>query len=225
MRIFPRPRTLGTRLAIGPDGEAWYARSHPTRAIGRVDATRTFAVPDTIGDGQTLVGGRDGALWFLTADAVGRVSLDGTFARVALPEAFTRLSYPPRRFVAGRTNTVWVADGRELAEVDAHRILRTWSLPNASSSIAALTVGCDGTVYVADTLEPSSRDSHPTAASKSTTLVCTRSTASRRHPTAGCGTSATPMRRTKRSGRLRSRPYNNVSPALRVPASLRASLR
>jgi streptogramin lyase len=152
MRIFPRPRTLGIRLAIGPDGEAWYARSHPTRAIGRVDGKRTFAVPDSIGDVQTLVGGHDGALWFLTADAVGRISLDGAFARVALPEAFTRMSYPPRRLIAGRTNTVWVADGRELAEVDAHRILRTWLLPNASSAIAALTVGCDGTVYVADTL-------------------------------------------------------------------------
>jgi PQQ-like domain len=152
MRIFPGPRSLGIRLALGPDGEAWYARTHPTRAIGRVDGTRTLAVPDAIGDIVALAGGHDGALWFLTDDAAGRVTLDGTFSRVALPETFPRGSYPPRRLVAGRTNTVWVANGKQVAEIDARRVLRTWSLPNASSAIAALTAGCDGTLYVADAL-------------------------------------------------------------------------
>ncbi len=91
-------------------------------------------------------------MWFLTADAVGRLALDGTFARVALPESFTRAGYPAPRLVAGRANAMWVTAGKQLAEVDAHRVLRTWSLPNASSTIAGLTVGCDGSVYAADAL-------------------------------------------------------------------------
>jgi hypothetical protein len=152
IRIFARRPSLGVRLAAGPGGEAWYARSHPTREIGRLDRTRAFSVPDAFGDVLALVGGHDGALWFLTADAVGRLTLDGKLSRVLLPEAFSRTSYPPRRLIAGHRNTVWVANGKQVAEVDAQRVVRTWSLPNASSAIAALTVGCDGTLYVADTL-------------------------------------------------------------------------
>jgi hypothetical protein len=40
--------------------------------------------------------------------------------RVALAEAFKRMSYPQRWLIAGRTNAVWVPNGRELAVVDAH---------------------------------------------------------------------------------------------------------
>ncbi len=149
VRIFAPRRMLGIRLAIGPDGEAWYARTHPARTIGRVDGARAFGVPDAIGDVLALTGGRDGALWFLTADAVGRLTLDGRFSRVALPPGFSP-TYPDRRIVAGGKSTVWVSSGKRLAEVDAQRVLRTTSLPNASSTITALAVGCDGALYAAD---------------------------------------------------------------------------
>ena len=44
--------------------------------------------------------------------------------------------------------------GKQLVEFDAQRAIpaHVVSLPNASSGIAGLTVGCDGTVYAADTL-------------------------------------------------------------------------
>ena len=151
-RRFSKRGRLGVRLAIGPDGEAWFARSHPANIIGRVDGTRTFAVPTRFGDVLALVGGHDGAVWFLSADSIGRVGFDGTFTRVPLPEDFADHGYPKRRLIAGLTKTVWVAAGGKLAEVDARNVLRTWSLPNASSGIAGLTIGCDGTVYAADTL-------------------------------------------------------------------------
>jgi outer membrane protein assembly factor BamB len=149
VRISAARRMLGIRLAIGPDGEAWYARTHPARTIGRVDGTRAFAVPDALGDVLALTGGRDGALWFLTADAVGRLTLDGRFSRVALPPELST-SYPARRIVPGGKSTVWISSGKRVAEVDAQRVLRTTSLPNASSAIAALTAGCDGALYAAD---------------------------------------------------------------------------
>jgi hypothetical protein len=39
-----------------------------------------------------------------------------------------------------------------VAHADRHGVLRTVRLPNASSRLSALTVGCDGTLYAADAL-------------------------------------------------------------------------
>jgi hypothetical protein len=50
------------------------------------------------------------------------------------------------------SGTVWVGGARSVAHADRHGVLRTVRLPNASSRLSALTVGCDGTLYAADAL-------------------------------------------------------------------------
>ena len=67
----------------------------------RIDGTRAFAISDDVGDVLALAGGHDGALWFLTADAVGRLAPDGTIGAMALPEAFARAAYPASRSSLG----------------------------------------------------------------------------------------------------------------------------
>ncbi len=139
------------RLAIGPDGEAWFARSHPTRTIGRVDGTVHVDVPDDVGDVLALRGARDG-LWFATASALGFVTRSGTLSRVALPDGFLEGGYPALRLAVAPDGTVWVGGMQAVAHADRHRVLRTVRVPNASARLSALTVGCDGTLYAADML-------------------------------------------------------------------------
>ncbi|MDB5039856.1 MAG: Virginiamycin lyase [Candidatus Eremiobacteraeota bacterium] len=152
-RALPRLRRFGRgiRIAIGPDGEAWYARSHPTREIGRVAGGPRFAVPDEFGDVIVLAGGTDEAMWFVTAaGGLGRVTTSGSFSHVALPEGFDNRTYPTMRLVAAPHGRVWIASRNRLALMNAHAIERSYTLPNASSAVVALTVGCDGTLYAAD---------------------------------------------------------------------------
>jgi len=152
-----RPQRIGRflgaiRLAIGPDGEAWFARSHPTRTIGRVDGTIHVDVPEDVGDVLALRGARDG-LWFATANALGFVTRTGALLRVPLPDGFLPpRGYPPPRLAVAPDGTVWVGGEKAVAHADRHGVLRTVRLPNASSRLSALTVGCDGTLYAADAL-------------------------------------------------------------------------
>jgi hypothetical protein len=139
------------RLAIGFDGEAWFARSQPTRTIGRVDGTVHVDVPDDMGDVVALRGAPDG-LWFATANALGFVTPSGTLSRVALPDGFPARVYPGPRLAVAPDGTVWVGGVQAVAHADRHGVLRVVRLPNASSRLSALTVGCDGTVYAADAL-------------------------------------------------------------------------
>src|ERR1700681_4900888 len=146
------PSFLGAiRLAIGPDGEAWFARSHPTRTIGRVDGTIHVDVPDDVGDVLALRGARDG-LWFATANALGFVTRAGALLRVPLPDGFLARAYAAPRLAVAPDGTVWVGGEKVVAHADRHGVLRTVRLPNASSRLSALTVGCDGTLYAADAL-------------------------------------------------------------------------
>jgi streptogramin lyase len=151
-RALRRPSFLGAiRLAIGPDGEAWFARSHPTRTIGRVDGTIHVDVPDDVGDVLALRGARDG-LWFTTANALGFVTRAGALLRVPLPDGFLARAYLAPRLAVAPDGTVWVGGEKAVAHADRHGVLRTVRLPNASSRLSALTVGCDGTLYAADAL-------------------------------------------------------------------------
>jgi streptogramin lyase len=56
------------------------------------------------------------------------------------------------RLAVAPDGTVWVGGQKALAHADRHGVLRTVRLPNASSRLSALTVGCDGTLYAADAL-------------------------------------------------------------------------
>ena len=153
------PRLVpGIRLAIGPDGYAWFARSHPRGEIGRVDGSRTFDLPDGWGDALVLRGGGDGALWFLTQTRVGRLTLTGRFTSLPLPRYALRWrGFPLVGLTPGWKGTIWLSVGRRLIEMNAHRVLRTIALPNAGIGVRAATVGCNGSLYAAETVSQIAR--------------------------------------------------------------------
>lgn len=139
---------IGIRIATGPDGEVWFARSHPTRMIGRVQGTARYDIPEEFGDVLSLRGGNDGALWFVASKGLGRMTTDGAFTRIALPERQT----PSRvMLTSGAGATMWVLDpDGHLMQVDVHRVVRALTLPNATDRVVAMTTGCDGALYVAE---------------------------------------------------------------------------
>lgn len=153
------PNTSGIRLTIGPDGEAWFARTHPTREIGRVDGTRRFAIPDTVGDVGGLRGTRDG-FWYATRTAVGHVTVAGVFT--ALPISLDRLHYRPV-LAPAPDGSLWVAEGARIVHATHRGVLLRTELPNATLSVQAATVGCDGVLYAVENaarvarVEPSGR--------------------------------------------------------------------
>ena len=153
------PPSSGIRIAIGPDGEAWFARSHPTREIGRVDGTRRFAIPDAIGDVGALRGTRDG-FWYAARTAVGHVTVGGSFT--ALPVSLDRLHYRPV-VASARDGSVWIAQGAGIVHATRGGVLLRTALPNATLSVQAATVGCDGVLYAIENwnriarVEPSGR--------------------------------------------------------------------
>jgi len=139
------------RIALGPDGAIWFARNHPRPEIGRVVDGSGFAIPATAGPALQLLGGDNGALWFLSHTVVGRMTTDGHFSQVALPAAFTTLRDRPQlTLVAGPGGTAWVFSDTTLVQFDATHILRTLTLPNATLKITTAATGCDGALYVGE---------------------------------------------------------------------------
>jgi streptogramin lyase len=140
-------------IALGPDGNAWFARTIPQRQIGRVDGSRIFDVPEDYGDPQQIQGGSDGALWFLTRTTLGRVTAAGDFSKIRLPEAIAKWQgYPFPMFIAAGDGTAWLAAGPNLYQMSARGVLRSASLPNTTIGVQAMAMGCDGSLYIAESV-------------------------------------------------------------------------
>jgi hypothetical protein len=137
----------GVRIATGPDGEVWFARSHPQPQIGRVDVSAVYSVPAEFGEPLTLVGGGK-ILWFASNSAVGTLTPDGKFQGFTLPADLA--GNGPPLVAAVPSGTAWIARGAHLALTDGTRILRRVDLPTATAGVAALAAGCDGSAYVAE---------------------------------------------------------------------------
>ena len=140
----------GIRVAIGPDGEAWFARSKPTAQIGRVGGGARYDVPPEIGSPRLLRLGSDGAFWFIARNRLARMTASGTFASVDIP---TEL--PPDRFgigsmTAGPNGTVWLAYNATMVQMTMRGAVRTVKLPNANGWVRGLVTGCDGSLYATE---------------------------------------------------------------------------
>lgn len=140
----------GIRLAIGGDGEAWFARSSPTRQIGRVTGGPRYDVPADVGDVAVLRRGGDGVLWFLTDRHIGRVTAAGTFTHVELRPLLPAKPAFETRFVPGPGATAWLSSGTTFIRLSGTTVLRTAQLPNATTYVMGATTGCDGSLYVAE---------------------------------------------------------------------------
>lgn len=146
-------RGTGIRLAIGPDGAIWYARSHPTREIARLDGRAHFAVPDDAGQVVRLRGDRTG-FWYVATSGIGHIDTNGRFTRVIAPTQIGNAVSSPLGIVLapGTDGTAWIAFGTHAVHLSTQGILRNVGLPNATATIAAATVGCDGALYAAESV-------------------------------------------------------------------------
>jgi streptogramin lyase len=143
----------GIRLAIGPDGEAWFARSQPTRVIGRADGSVAFPIPAEIDDIIRMRGDRDG-FWFVTRAGIGHVSAGGRFSAVFSPLRDVNRYSDDTLLSPAADGSVWVARKYGLGLVRAYQdgVLRPTPLPDATMYVRAMTVGCDGALYVAESI-------------------------------------------------------------------------
>jgi outer membrane protein assembly factor BamB len=156
------PRSIPVRIALGPDGAIWFARSHPKPELGHVTGGSTYAIPTKDGSAFELIATKN-ALWYLTPTAVGRMTPDGTFSSHPLPEPFLQriYAYPQTFIVPGPNDTIWLIGHATLAQLDATHIIRTLTLANATVSITTATTACDGTLYAGETTQQLARiDNH-----------------------------------------------------------------
>jgi streptogramin lyase len=137
------------RLALGPDGAAWFARSHPTKEIARADGTRTIAIPDRFGDALILAPAPDG-FWFISQAQLVHVTLAGAFTATPLPEQLQNVrTYPGLRATAAG-DAIWIANGPYVARMNQHGVLEHFDLPDATLGVQTMITGCDGSLYVAE---------------------------------------------------------------------------
>jgi hypothetical protein len=142
----------GIRLAIGPDGEAWFARTRPTPQVGRVRGGPRYDIPPEIGTVDQLRRGGDGTLWFLNRTMFGRITASGTFTHAPLPAALAVHPVFTTELRAGPADTVWLTNGSAIVQTNGTSVLRTVSLPNATTYVYDLVTACDGSLYVAETV-------------------------------------------------------------------------
>jgi streptogramin lyase len=150
---FPLPGAAKpSGLTSGPDGNIWFT-SENQPSVGRVNVTTgaitTFAVPSNLAGLGGIVTGRDGNLWFTETKAV-------KVARI-VPSTGQITEFPTSvmgaGIVAGSDGNLWVvATGanRILVVSTAGKVLRTFTVPTASSSPHGPTLGPDGNVYFAE---------------------------------------------------------------------------
>jgi streptogramin lyase len=141
---------LAIRLSIGPDGEAWFARSQPTRQIARADGSRVFDIPEGFGDALALASASDG-LWFITQTRLGHVSLDGNFTGVDLPDELMNPHAYPAHVTATDRSSIWIASGSYIARMNERGVVSHYTLPDATLGVRAMVTACDGSLYVAET--------------------------------------------------------------------------
>jgi outer membrane protein assembly factor BamB len=145
-----RPGSLAIRLALGPDGQAWFARSHPTKEIARADGSRTFAIPPKYGDVLVLTRAGNDGLWFVTGTQLVHLSLAGAFTAVDLPREFQTHRSPPPLVTEGAGGTVWLASGAALAQMSLRGTIARYKLPDATLAVRAMVTGCAGDLYIAE---------------------------------------------------------------------------
>jgi streptogramin lyase len=150
----PRTRSLpGIRIAVGGDGEAWFARSLPTPQIGRIAGGPRYDVPAEIGSIAAILPAPDGSFWFVTDTQLGRMTPAGRFTHAPLPVKIVGTNNEGNRvFATGPSGTVWLSDGKQIVQSDGARILRTIAFPGATTTANDLVTGCDGSLYIAENL-------------------------------------------------------------------------
>jgi hypothetical protein len=150
-RISP---TVGIRLAIGPDGEAWFARTRPTPQVGHVRGGPRYDIPPEVGAVDQLARGGDGTLWYRNRTLFGRITASGAFTHAPLPVELTvrGAGVVATELKAGPGKTMWLMNNSTIVQTDGASVLRTIALPNATTYVYDAVTACDGSLYVAETV-------------------------------------------------------------------------
>lgn len=138
-------------ITLGPGGAVWFT-NEGTNRIGRLTASgvlNEFPVPTLNAAVGGIATGPDGNLWFAETNAlkIGRLSPStGLITEFSTAVAINGL-------VAGSDGNLWAfgsAANRILVVSTAGRVLRTLTVPTASSFPHGPSLGRDGNVYFAE---------------------------------------------------------------------------
>jgi streptogramin lyase len=148
----PRGRFSPVHVAIGPDGEAWYARTRPAAELRRADGSRAFVIPPAYGNPELLAPGND-ALWLVTRTHLVRMSVSGAFTATPLPQEIQTRLGTFTTMTSGAGDTMWVAKNADVFLMNATGVIRRYRLPDATLSVNAMVTGCDGSLFVATNVQ------------------------------------------------------------------------
>jgi streptogramin lyase len=140
---------LAIRLALGPDGQAWFARSHPTKEIARADGSASITIPDRFGDALILARAA-GGFWFVSQTQLVDGTLSGAFTATPLPAQLQNVRTYPGLRVASAGDSIWIANGAYIARMNERGVLAHYELPDATLGVYTMVTGCDGSLYVAE---------------------------------------------------------------------------
>ncbi len=105
------------------------------------------SIPTAASLPQGIVAGADGGLWFTerTANAIGRVGLDGTFTEFPLPNAGSQ----PYFIAAGPDGNVWFTErsGNRIGRMSPTGAVTEFAVPTSASRPAGIADGPDGGLW------------------------------------------------------------------------------
>ena len=154
--------TSGNPIAItqGPDGAIWFTEtlvqfspSGSTQTlvgswIGRIDGGGTLTEYSITGAATSIAAGPDGALWFITGKAVGRMSTAGVATTFPTPNnTLTAIT-------AGPDGALWATDGvnNQIVRMTTSGAITAYPVPTASSNPVAIVAGPDGALWFVEQL-------------------------------------------------------------------------
>lgn len=144
-----RGRTGAVRLALGPDGRAWFARPRPINELVRADGSRTLPIPE-YANVLAFTSDAGNGFWLVNGREVGHLALAGTFTAAALPPELRTIHNDPP-VVARGSHSLWIARGSYIAQMNERGLISHYALPDATLGVQAMITACDGSLYVAET--------------------------------------------------------------------------
>lgn len=139
-------------VAVGPDGEAWFARSRPQPQIGRADGSFMYDIPAEYGPALRLLHSDDGGLWFLTRTHLGRVTENGAFTGTELPPELRDSARGVPLMANSLQFSVRVALGSTIYWMSENGMVGNTpqQLPDRTLSVNDMVKACDGSLYIAE---------------------------------------------------------------------------
>jgi streptogramin lyase len=154
-------------VATAADGSVWFTQAFAHRdlifrgGIGRMRPDGSFSnwrLPVADGVPVRIAAGSDGAMWFGEPRAIGRIAVNGSITRFALPNGLR-----PNDIASGRDGALWFTSDICLGRMTRSGQVTTWPIPGAVQ-LRGIAPAPDGTVWLADGAGDAIRHVNPAAA-------------------------------------------------------------